>query len=183
MQNALFWSHIFGHKKRNSRPHQSIIFSSLPFNCCTGNGGYSPSLLTRSLMFSPAENRCVQLMNLIKPELDLALGCSAAMAQLPSGDLIENPCKAPLISWALVDTKLLGGHLNSLLYCWLPCLLFQILCWDNWWRLINPMGRPLDLVLLSTCFGEVFLVCLWIFELHWCFDSGCIGISALNVVA
>lgn len=158
MQNALFWSHIFGHKKRNSRPHQSIIFSSLPFNCCTGNGGYLPSLLTRSLMFSPAEHRCVPvLMNLIKPELDLALGCSPAMAQLPSGDLIENPCKAPLISWALVDTKLLGGHLNSFLYYWLPCLLFQILYWDSWWRLINPMGCPLDLVSYPLVLGKFSL--------------------------
>lgn len=61
---------------------KAIFFSSLPFNYCTGNGGYLHILLTGSLMFSPAENRCVQLMNLIKPKLDLALGCSPSMSQL-----------------------------------------------------------------------------------------------------
>lgn len=49
--------------------------------------------LTGSLMFSPTENRCVQLMNFIKPKLDLALGCPHSMAQLqvwPSRESLQS---------------------------------------------------------------------------------------------
>lgn len=150
-------SHFWALKKKEFQ-----ITSSLPFNCCTGNGGCLHHLLTGSLTFSPAENRCIQLMNLIKPKWDLALGCSPSLFSSkwwPSRESLPSS----------LDMLSLSGHRTLGKAAAYPVFSFKYFVEININedQSINPMGHPLDLVSYPLVLGK-FSLCSC--EFLNCFD-------------